>query len=60
MSFLNLEVRKGKPTKYIKIMPHLKLSKNMFLGQTNLKKNKKLQFMKIWSNFNHSKFLAIK
>jgi hypothetical protein len=27
MSFLNLEVLKGKPTKSIKIMPHLKLSK---------------------------------
>jgi hypothetical protein len=35
MSFLNLEVLKGKPTKYIKIMPHLKISKNMLLGQKN-------------------------
>jgi hypothetical protein len=33
MSFLSLEVLKGKPTKSIGIMPHLKLSKNMFLGQ---------------------------
>jgi hypothetical protein len=30
-----LEVLKGKPTKFIKIMPHLKLSKNMFLGKIN-------------------------
>jgi hypothetical protein len=30
MSFLNLEVLKGKPTKSIKIMPHLKLSKICF------------------------------
>jgi hypothetical protein len=36
MSFKNLEVLKGKPTKsIIKIMPHLKISKNMFLGQKN-------------------------
>jgi hypothetical protein len=34
MSFFNLEVIKGKPTKSIKIMPHLKLSKNMLLGQS--------------------------
>jgi hypothetical protein len=33
MSFFNLEVPKGKPTKSKKIMPHLKLSKNMLLGQ---------------------------
>jgi hypothetical protein len=30
---LNFEVLKGKPTKSIKRMPHLKLSKNMLLGQ---------------------------
>jgi hypothetical protein len=35
MSFFNLEALKGKPTKSIKIMPHLKLSKNMFLGPEN-------------------------
>jgi hypothetical protein len=35
MSFFNLEVLKGKPTKFIRIMPHLKLSKNMLLGQRN-------------------------
>jgi hypothetical protein len=29
MSFLNLEVLKGKPTKSKEIMPHLKLSKNI-------------------------------
>jgi hypothetical protein len=33
MSFLNLKVLKGKPSKSIKRMPHLKLSKNMLLGQ---------------------------
>jgi hypothetical protein len=33
MSFKNLEVLKRKLTKFIKIMPHLKLSKNVFLGQ---------------------------
>ncbi len=49
---------KGKPTKSIGIMPHLKLSKNMFLGQKNWKINKNCNsygLMKIWSNFNHSK-----
>jgi len=40
MLFFNLEVLKRKPTKSKRIMPHLKLSKNMFLGQKNLKINK--------------------
>jgi hypothetical protein len=35
MSFLSLEVLKGKPTKSKGLMPHLKLSKNMLLGQKN-------------------------
>jgi hypothetical protein len=35
MSFLNFEVLKKKPTKSIGIMPHLKLSKNMLLGERN-------------------------
>jgi hypothetical protein len=35
MSFLNLKVPKGKLTKSIKIMPYLKLSKIMLLGQKN-------------------------
>jgi hypothetical protein len=35
MSFFNLEVLKGKPTKSIRTIPHLKLSKNMLLGQRN-------------------------
>jgi hypothetical protein len=35
MSFLNLKVLERKPTKSIKIMPHLKLSKNVLLGQNN-------------------------
>jgi hypothetical protein len=33
MSFLNLKVLKGKPTKFMGIMPHLKLSKTYFLEQ---------------------------
>jgi hypothetical protein len=35
MSFLKLEVLKGKPIKSKRIMPHLKLSKTYFLGQRN-------------------------
>jgi hypothetical protein len=35
ISFLNLEVLKGKLTKSIGIMPHLKISKIMFLEQRN-------------------------
>jgi hypothetical protein len=35
MSFFNLEVLKRKLTKSKGIMPHPKLSKNMFLGQRN-------------------------
>jgi hypothetical protein len=35
MSFLKLEFLKRKPTKSIGIMSHLKLSKNMLLGQRN-------------------------
>jgi hypothetical protein len=43
MSFFDLEVLKEKPIKSKGIMPHLKLSKNMLLGQffekqTNLNK----------------------
>jgi hypothetical protein len=63
MSFLNLEVLKRKPTKSRWIMTHVKLSKNMFLGQRNWKTNKNCNLyglMKIWSNFNHSKVLIIK
>jgi hypothetical protein len=32
VSFFNLIVQKRKPTKFKGIMPHLKVSKNMFLG----------------------------
>jgi hypothetical protein len=35
MSFLNLEVLRGKLTKFLGIMPHLKLSKHMLLEQRN-------------------------
>ncbi len=58
MSFFDLEVLKGKPTKSKGIMPHLKVSKSMLLGQGNWNKNKNCNsygLMKIWSNFNHSK-----
>jgi len=43
-----LEVFKGKPTKSIKIMPHLKLSKNMILGQFFWKMNKIATHMDLW------------
>jgi hypothetical protein len=33
MSIFNLKILKGKPTKSIKLMPYLKLSKNVLLGQ---------------------------
>jgi hypothetical protein len=33
MSFFNLEILTGKPKKSKGIIPHLKLSKNMLLGQ---------------------------
>jgi hypothetical protein len=42
MSFLNLKGLKGKPTKSIKVMSHLKLSKNMLLGQCFLKNQTKI------------------
>jgi hypothetical protein len=35
MSFFDLEVLKEKPIKFKGIMPHLKFSKKMFLGQKN-------------------------
>jgi len=41
MSFFNLEVLKGKPTKSIKIMPHLKLSKT-WIWDKNFEKQKKV------------------
>jgi hypothetical protein len=40
MSFLNLEIIKGKPTKSRWIMIHVELSKNMLLEQKNWKINK--------------------
>jgi hypothetical protein len=58
MSFFNLKILKGKPIKSIKIITHLKISKNMLLGQKKKKTNKNCNsygLMKIWSNFNHSK-----
>jgi hypothetical protein len=38
MSFLNLEVLKGNPTKFQRIMPHLKLSKTHFFGPKKFEK----------------------
>jgi hypothetical protein len=52
----NLEVLKGKLTKSIWIMSHVKLSKNMLLGQRNWKTNKicnSYGLMKISLNFYH-------
>jgi hypothetical protein len=63
ISFKNLEVLEGKPIKSIWIMPHLKLSKNMLLGQFFLKTNKNCNsygLMKIWSTFTIQKSLTIK
>jgi hypothetical protein len=40
MSFFNLEVLKKKPIKSMRIMAHLKISKNIFLGQKIEKKFK--------------------
>jgi len=51
MSFFNLEVLKGKPTKSIKVMPHLKLSKKWFWDK-KFEKKKKL----IWTYENMFKF----
>jgi len=42
MSFFNLKIQKRKPTKSIKIMPHIKLSKNMLLGQKKIEKQTKI------------------
>jgi hypothetical protein len=42
MSFLNLKVLKGKPTKSKGIMPHLKLSKTYAFGIKKLKSKQNL------------------
>jgi hypothetical protein len=52
-----------KTHKVFKILPYLKLSKNMFLQQKNWKTNNNCNsygLMKIWLNFNYSKSLTIK
>jgi hypothetical protein len=54
MSFFNLEILKGKPTKSIEIMPHLKLSKTYVFGTKKLKNKQKLQL--VWSYENMVKF----
>ncbi len=58
MLFFNLEVLKKKPTKSIRIMPHLELSKTCVFRTKKLKRKIKLQLIwtyEIWLNFNHSK-----
>jgi len=55
MSFLNLEVLKGKPTKFLGILPHLKLSKTYVFGTKNLKNKRKLKL--IWTYENMVKAL---
>jgi hypothetical protein len=42
MSFFNLEVLKRKPTKFIKIMPHVKLSNVYTFRTKKLKKQTKI------------------
>jgi hypothetical protein len=42
MSFKNLKILQGKPTKSIKMMPHLKLSKKYGFGTQILKKKLKI------------------
>ncbi len=48
MLFFDLQVLKGKPTKSIWLMTHLKLSKNMLLGQRNWKTNKIASHIDLW------------
>ncbi len=48
MSFLKLKILKGKPKKSKGIMPNLKLSKNMLLGQRNWKQTKIAIHMDLW------------
>jgi hypothetical protein len=54
MSFFNLEILKGKPTKYLGIFPHLKLSKTYSFGTKKSKNKQKLQL--IWTYENMVKF----
>jgi hypothetical protein len=56
MSFFNLEVLKGPPTKSIKIMPCLKFSKNMILGQKIWKRKNIGTHMDLWK---YSQFFSI-
>jgi hypothetical protein len=41
MSFLNLKILKGKPTKFLRIMPHLKNLKKINFLKKKFKKKKK-------------------
>jgi len=54
MSFFNLEVLKGKPIKFIKIMPHLIFLKTYVLGTKKIEKQKKKKL--IWTYENMVKF----
>jgi hypothetical protein len=48
MSFFNLEVLKGKPTKFLGIMPHLKFSKKCFWNKEIEKQTKIVTHMDLW------------
>jgi hypothetical protein len=50
MSFLNLEILKGKLTKFSRILPHLTLKKTYVFGTKQKLKNKNC------NSKNHSKF----
>jgi hypothetical protein len=53
MTFFNLEVLIGKPTKSKGIMPYLKFSKAYAFGtkKLNFFKKNSYELMKIWPNF---------
>jgi hypothetical protein len=56
MSFFNLEVLNGKPTKFLRILPHLKLSKNK--KQTKFASHKTILKSLIikWLRFSNKRF----
>ncbi len=63
MSFFDLEVLKKELIKFKGIMPHLKLSNNMLLGQKNWKQIKIVTHMDLWKygqNLTIQKSLIIK
>jgi len=50
MSFFNLKILKGKLTKFLTIMLHLKLSKTHGFGTKKLKNKQKLQLIRTYEN----------